>query len=70
MFHDRHRGRVPDGTLIESDGAISQSPTSVVVLDKHLNHFNVHALDDGPDGGPLAQRPAGARRSARRTASR
>ena len=35
-----------DGTVIESAGAISKSPTSVVVLDKHLNHFNVHALDD------------------------
>ena len=35
-----------DGTVIESAGAISKSPTSVVVLDKHLTHFNVHALDD------------------------
>ena len=35
-----------DGTVIESAGAISKSPTSVVVLAKHLNHFNVHALDD------------------------
>jgi len=35
-----------DGTLIESAGAISKSPTSVVVLDKHLTHFNVHVLED------------------------
>jgi len=35
-----------DGTVIDSAGAISKSPTSEVVLDKHLNHFNVHALDD------------------------
>jgi beta-glucosidase-like glycosyl hydrolase len=35
-----------DGTVIETPGAISKSPTSVVVLDKHLTHFNVHALDD------------------------
>ena len=35
-----------DGTVIEAAGAISKSPTSVVVLDKHLTHFNVHALDD------------------------
>ncbi len=35
-----------DGTVVETAGAISKSPTSVVVLEKHLNHFNVHALDD------------------------
>jgi beta-glucosidase-like glycosyl hydrolase len=35
-----------DGTVIEGAGAISKSPTSVVVLEKHLTHFNVHALDD------------------------
>ena len=35
-----------DGTVIEDAGAISKSPTSVVVLDKHLTHFNVHALED------------------------
>ncbi len=35
-----------DGTVVETAGAISKSPTSVVVLEKHLTHFNVHALDD------------------------
>jgi len=35
-----------DGTVIEGAGAISKSATSVVVLEKHLTHFNVHALDD------------------------
>jgi beta-glucosidase-like glycosyl hydrolase len=35
-----------DGTVLEHPGRISKSPTSVVVLDKHLTHFNVHALDD------------------------
>ncbi|NNM48004.1 glycoside hydrolase family 3 protein [Knoellia koreensis] len=35
-----------DGTVKEAPGAISKSPTSEVVLGKHLNHFNVHALDD------------------------
>ncbi len=35
-----------DGTVIETPGAISKSPTSVVVLDKHLSHFNVHLLQD------------------------
>jgi beta-glucosidase len=35
-----------DGTVIESAGAISKSPTSVVVLDKHITHFNVHVLGD------------------------
>lgn len=35
-----------DGTVLEHPGKISKSPTSVVVLDKHLTHFNVHALDD------------------------
>ena len=52
-----------DGTVLEQPGAISKSPTSVVVLDKHLSHFNVHALDDAADGGAVAQRPAGARRA-------
>jgi beta-glucosidase len=35
-----------DGTVLEQPGRISKSPTSVVVLDKHLTHFNVHALED------------------------
>ncbi|WP_377644269.1 glycoside hydrolase family 3 protein [Oryzobacter terrae] len=35
-----------DGSVLEGPGAISKSATSVVVLDKHLTHFNVHALDD------------------------
>jgi beta-glucosidase len=35
-----------DGTVKESPGAISKSPTSEVVLRKHLTHFNVHVLDD------------------------
>ncbi|WP_330475198.1 glycoside hydrolase family 3 protein [Terrabacter sp. C0L_2] len=35
-----------DGTVLEHPGNISKSPTSAVVLDKHLTHFNVHALDD------------------------
>ena len=35
-----------DGTVLEAPGAISKSPTSTVVLEKHLTHFNVHALED------------------------
>jgi beta-glucosidase len=35
-----------DGSVLEHPGKISKSPTSVVVLDKHLSHFNVHALED------------------------
>ena len=35
-----------DGSLVETAGAISKSPTSVVVKDKHLSHFNVHVLED------------------------
>ncbi|WP_439659622.1 glycoside hydrolase family 3 protein [Lentzea sp. HUAS TT2] len=35
-----------DGTVKEAPGAISKSPTSVVVKEKHLSHFNVHALHD------------------------
>ncbi|QLD13368.1 glycoside hydrolase family 3 protein [Microbacterium oleivorans] len=34
----------PNGTLVETAGALSKSPTSTVVLDKHMNHFNVHGL--------------------------
>ena len=37
----------PDGTVLETPGQISKSPTSTVVLAKHLTHFNVHALSDG-----------------------
>ncbi len=35
-----------DGSVLETPGNISKSPTSEVVLKKHLSHFNVHALDD------------------------
>lgn len=35
-----------DGSVLEHPGKISKSPTSVVVLEKHLSHFNVHALED------------------------
>ncbi|MFD9700152.1 glycoside hydrolase family 3 protein [Lentzea sp. NPDC059081] len=35
-----------DGTVKEAPGDISKSPTSVVVRQKHLSHFNVHALND------------------------
>jgi beta-glucosidase-like glycosyl hydrolase len=35
-----------DGTVKEAAGAISKSPASEVVLRKHVNHFNVHVLDD------------------------
>ncbi|WP_307785375.1 glycoside hydrolase family 3 protein [Microbacterium hibisci] len=34
----------PDGTLLDAPGALSKSPTRSVVLDKRMNHFNVHAL--------------------------
>ncbi|MFN2318852.1 MAG: glycoside hydrolase family 3 protein [Dermatophilaceae bacterium] len=33
-----------DGAVMEHPGKISKSPTSEVVLGKHLSHFNVHAL--------------------------
>jgi beta-glucosidase len=36
----------PDGALLEEAGNISKSPTSVVVLGKNMNHFNVHGLED------------------------
>src|SRR5690349_4686086 len=35
-----------DGSLLERPGRISKSPTSLVVRDKYLNHFNVHRLGD------------------------
>lgn len=34
----------PDGTLLEQPGNISKSPTTAVVIQKFMNHFNVHAL--------------------------
>ncbi|QCQ16826.1 glycoside hydrolase family 3 protein [Microbacterium sp. RG1] len=33
-----------DGELLEQPGRISKSPTTTVVRDKHMNHFNVHAI--------------------------
>jgi beta-glucosidase len=33
-----------DGELLEHPGRISKSPTTTVVRDKHMNHFNVHAI--------------------------
>ena len=35
----------PGGSVLEQPGRISKSPTSVVVLEKYLSHFNVHALE-------------------------
>ena len=52
-----------DGSVLETPGAISKSPTSVVVMDKHLSHFNVHVARGRADGGAVAQRPAVAGRA-------
>ncbi len=35
----------PDGGLLEKPGAISKSPTSEVVRDRFINHFNVHRIN-------------------------
>ena len=35
-----------DGRVLENPGKISKSGTREVVLDKHLTHFNVHALGE------------------------
>ncbi|HEU5485344.1 MAG TPA: glycoside hydrolase family 3 N-terminal domain-containing protein [Microlunatus sp.] len=34
----------PEGTLMEGDGAVARSSTRRVVIDKLINHVNVHAL--------------------------
>lgn len=34
----------PEGSLLERPGNISKSPTGTVIIDKLMNHFNVHAL--------------------------
>ncbi|WP_439902192.1 glycoside hydrolase family 3 protein [Microbacterium azadirachtae] len=39
-----------EGELREEPGAISKSPTSVVVLGKHLTHFNVHGMRTAREG--------------------
>ncbi|MDF2989791.1 MAG: Xylan 1,4-beta-xylosidase [Microbacterium sp.] len=44
----------PDGMLLETPGALSKSPTSTVVLDKRMNHFNVHALGRARDAARWA----------------
>ncbi|WZH35255.1 MAG: glycoside hydrolase family 3 N-terminal domain-containing protein [Microbacterium enclense] len=33
-----------DGEVLEAPGRISKSPTTTVVVDKRMNHFNVHAI--------------------------
>jgi beta-glucosidase-like glycosyl hydrolase len=38
-----------DGTLLETPGLISKSPTSTVVAQKLMNHFNVHKLGSARD---------------------
>jgi len=35
-----------DGTVLEAPGQISKSGTSVAVVDKLINHFNIHDLTD------------------------
>lgn len=35
----------PGGTVLETPGKISKSPTSTVVRAKYMNHFNVHHLE-------------------------
>lgn len=37
------------GTLLETPGKISKSPTSDVVLGKHITHFNIHGLTSATD---------------------
>lgn len=44
----------PDGTLLETPGVLSKSPTSTVVLGKRMNHFNVHALGRARDAARWA----------------
>ncbi|KJL28790.1 Periplasmic beta-glucosidase precursor [Microbacterium oxydans] len=39
----------PGGTLLETSGHISKSPTSTVVRQKHINHFNVHKLESAAE---------------------
>ena len=39
----------PDGELLETPGAISKSPTSEVVLERFMNHFNVHRIANARD---------------------
>lgn len=36
----------PDGDLLEEPGAISKSPTTEVVRDRYINHFNVHRISN------------------------
>jgi len=39
----------PDGTLLEEPGAISKSPTTEVVRERFINHFNVHRINSARD---------------------
>ena len=39
----------PDGTVLEEPGAISKSPTTEVVRERFINHFNVHRINSARD---------------------
>ncbi|MFD5186206.1 glycoside hydrolase family 3 protein [Streptomyces sp. NPDC058372] len=39
----------PDGSVLEEPGAISKSPTSEVVVERGINHFNVHRIASARD---------------------
>lgn len=39
-----------DGLPLDGPGAISKTSTRHVVVDKHMNHFNVHAIPDARTG--------------------
>ena len=36
----------PEGSVLEEPGAISKSPTSEVIIDRAMNHFNVHRIEN------------------------
>lgn len=36
----------PEGSVVEEPGAISKSPTSEVIIERAMNHFNVHRIED------------------------
>ena len=52
----------PDGELLEGPSAFGGEGTTRLVVDRHLNHFNIYATPDAAPAGRVAQQAAAARR--------
>ena len=52
----------PEGELLEGPSAFGGEGTNRLVVDRHLNHFNIYETPDAAPAGRVAQQAAAARR--------